>query len=144
MSWTKQPRWNKSAILNFKCKRYFLLKQVRTLQIRYTLNAKTASERFKDRPMSPAQSIDYWTRYVIRHKGAPHLKSHALNLTWYQYYLLDVILVSLTMVLSVVYSTFVVSRIIYRHFCLKGISNLKYKPEWFAQTNIALNIRLLY
>ena len=35
----------------------------------------------------------YWTEYVIRHKGAPHLRSGALDLTWYQYLLLDVIAV---------------------------------------------------
>lgn len=32
----------------------------------------------------------YWIEYVIRHKGAPHLLTAAINLTWYQYYLLDV------------------------------------------------------
>jgi len=62
-------------------------------------NAKIASSIFKDRPMSPKQSVVYWTEYVIRHKGAPHLKSHALNLTWYQYYLLDVIAVLLIVLL---------------------------------------------
>jgi glucuronosyltransferase len=33
----------------------------------------------------------YWTEYVIRHKGAPHLLSAVLDLAWYQYFLLDVI-----------------------------------------------------
>jgi len=45
-------------------------------------NSKIVSDRFRDRPMSPAESVVYWTEYVIRHKGAPHLKSHSLNLTW--------------------------------------------------------------
>jgi len=58
---------------------------------RYQKNAKIASERFKDRPMSPVESVVYWTEYVLRHKGASHLKSQALNLTWYQYLLIDVI-----------------------------------------------------
>lgn len=62
-----------------------------------------AAERFKDRPMSPAQTIDYWTRYVIRHKGAPHLKSHALNLTWYQYLLLDVLGVLFLIILFILF-----------------------------------------
>ncbi|CAI6350993.1 unnamed protein product [Macrosiphum euphorbiae] len=57
----------------------------------YIKNAKITSEIFKDRPMSPEKSVAYWTEYVIRHKGAPHLKSQALNLTWYQYFLLDII-----------------------------------------------------
>jgi glucuronosyltransferase len=33
----------------------------------------------------------YWTEYVIRHKGAPHLRSAVLELAWYQYEQLDVI-----------------------------------------------------
>lgn len=33
----------------------------------------------------------YWIEYVIRHKGAPHLRSAAQDLTWYQLYLLDVL-----------------------------------------------------
>ncbi|KAL5244409.1 hypothetical protein ACI65C_011819 [Semiaphis heraclei] len=47
---------------------------------KYAQNAKIASDRFKDRPLTPSKAVDYWTRYVIRHKGAPHLKSQALNL----------------------------------------------------------------
>jgi len=65
------------------------------IYFRYTKNAKITSEIFKDRPMSPEKSVVYWTEYVIRHKGAPHLKSQALNLTWYQYFLLDMITVVL-------------------------------------------------
>ncbi|XP_060842899.1 UDP-glucosyltransferase 2-like [Rhopalosiphum padi] len=76
---------------------------------KYMRNAKIASQRFKDRPMSPEQSVVYWTEYVIRHKGADHLKSHGLNLTWYQYFLLDVIaviLIFITLVLFVIYIFF--------------------------------------
>ncbi|XP_026811755.1 UDP-glucuronosyltransferase 2B2-like isoform X2 [Rhopalosiphum maidis] len=58
---------------------------------KYQKNAKIASEQFKDRSKSPADSVIYWTEYVLRHNGAPHLKSHVLNQTWYQYFLVDVI-----------------------------------------------------
>jgi hypothetical protein len=33
----------------------------------------------------------YWVEYVIRHKGAPHLRVAGLDLPWYQYHLIDVI-----------------------------------------------------
>lgn len=46
---------------------------------------------FNDRLVTPENLVNYWTKYVIRHKGAPHLKSNGLNLMWYQYFLLDVI-----------------------------------------------------
>lgn len=48
--------------------------------------------------MSPAQSVVYWTEYVVRHKGASHMKYRGLDLEWYQYYLLDVIAVILLFV----------------------------------------------
>lgn len=65
---------------------------------RYLKNAKRVSEIFKDRPMSPEKSVTYWTEYVIRHKGAPHFKLQSINLTWYQYFLLDFIVVLLMFV----------------------------------------------
>jgi len=57
----------------------------------YQKNAKIASERFKDQPMSPAESVVFWTEYILRHNGALHLKSHAQNLVWYQYFLVVVL-----------------------------------------------------
>ncbi|KAL5242909.1 hypothetical protein ACI65C_010319, partial [Semiaphis heraclei] len=81
---------------------------------KYTINAKTASNVFKDRPITPAQSVVYWTEYVLRHKGAPHLKSHAINLTWYQYYLLDVISFTLILISVVIFSIFKILKFIYK------------------------------
>jgi len=75
----------------------------------YAKNAKIASIRFKDRPMTPQQSVVYWTEYVIRHKSAPHIKSYALNLMWYQYLLLDVMVVALTFIFLV---TFLVYKVL--------------------------------
>jgi glucuronosyltransferase len=45
---------------------------------------------FHDRPMSTIDKAVYWVEYVIRHKGANHLRSPAVELKWYQYYLLDI------------------------------------------------------
>lgn len=57
---------------------------------RYTEKVKEFSDVFKDRPSTPLETSMYWIEYVIRHKGAHHLKSVATELYWYQYYLLDV------------------------------------------------------
>lgn len=48
----------------------------------------------------------YWTEYVIRHKGAPHLKSPARYMKWWEYYNLDVIGVLLLIVVSIVVLTY--------------------------------------
>ncbi|XP_065216417.1 UDP-glycosyltransferase UGT5-like [Planococcus citri] len=65
------------------------IKQV--LQPEYSINMKKVSEIFKDRPMSAMDTAIYWIEYVIRHKGAPHLRSAVADLHYYQYLLLDVI-----------------------------------------------------
>lgn len=41
--------------------------------------------------MSAMKTAVYWTEYVIRHNGARHLRTAALDLSWYQYLLLDII-----------------------------------------------------
>jgi len=70
---------------------------------RYKINAKIASQRLNDRPISPEKLVVYWMEYVIRHKGAPHLRSNSLNLSWYQYFLLDVIFVMLICIFLIIF-----------------------------------------
>jgi glucuronosyltransferase len=53
-------------------------------------NAEEISKRFKDRPMSPNQSVVYWTEHVIRHHGANYLRSAGLKLNSLQRHLIDV------------------------------------------------------
>lgn len=57
----------------------------------YAANVQRVSRIFRDRPLEPRKSALYWIEYVIRHKGAPHMRSAGLDLKWYQFYLLDVI-----------------------------------------------------
>ncbi|XP_046996465.1 UDP-glucosyltransferase 2-like [Schistocerca americana] len=70
-----------------------LLESLRTLlnDSGYRKRATMLSEAYKDRPMSPREAAVYWSEYVIRHKGARHLRSAAVDLEWYQLLLLDVI-----------------------------------------------------
>ncbi|KAI4468665.1 UDP-glucosyltransferase [Holotrichia oblita] len=58
---------------------------------KYKHNMEKMSKLFKDRPTSALETAIYWVEYVIRHRGAPHLRSIAVDLPWYQYYLVDVI-----------------------------------------------------
>lgn len=41
--------------------------------------------------MTPLETGVYWTEYVLRHKGAPHMASPARDLNWFQYYMYDVV-----------------------------------------------------
>ena len=51
---------------------------------------KKISALSKDEPESSLNRAVWWAEYVIRHNGARHLRSAALDLAWYQYLLLDV------------------------------------------------------
>ncbi|XP_069682313.1 UDP-glycosyltransferase UGT5-like isoform X2 [Periplaneta americana] len=74
----------------------------------YRENAKRMSKVYQDRPMSAMDTAIYWTEYVIRHKGAPHLRTAALDLAWYQYFLLDVLAVIMVCVTILLFVTYVV------------------------------------
>ncbi|XP_028144498.1 UDP-glycosyltransferase UGT5-like [Diabrotica virgifera virgifera] len=58
---------------------------------KYMENANKRSKIFHDQPMKPMDEAIFWCEYVIRHQGAPHLRSEALNLYWYQLYSMDIV-----------------------------------------------------
>lgn len=60
-----------------------------------TLAAKTVSKRYRDQPMTPLDTAVYWTEYVLRHNGAPHLRSASIDLNFWQYHSLDVLAILL-------------------------------------------------
>jgi glucuronosyltransferase len=57
---------------------------------KYSNNAKRLSNITKDRPMTPKETVVYWTEHVIRHQGGEHLKSVARHLNFIEYNLVDV------------------------------------------------------
>lgn len=58
---------------------------------RFSEKAKEISRIFQDSPMDAMELAMYHIEYVMRHKGAKHLKSVAIELTWYQNLLLDIV-----------------------------------------------------
>uniref|UniRef100_A0A8D1PPI3 UDP-glucuronosyltransferase n=1 Tax=Sus scrofa TaxID=9823 RepID=A0A8D1PPI3_PIG len=57
----------------------------------YKENAMWLSTIQHDQPVKPLDRAVFWIEFVMRHKGAKHLRPAAHNLTWYQYHSLDVI-----------------------------------------------------
>lgn len=51
---------------------------------------KSVSEQFRDRPMSPMDSAVYWVEHVAKHQGGLYMRSEAIDVPFYQYYLIDV------------------------------------------------------
>ncbi|XP_048664726.1 UDP-glucuronosyltransferase 1-2 isoform X3 [Marmota marmota marmota] len=72
----------------------------------YKENIMRLSRLHKDRPIEPLDLAVFWVEFVMRHKGAPHLRPAAHDLTWYQYHSLDVIGFLLAIVLGVAFIAF--------------------------------------
>lgn len=47
---------------------------------------------FRDVPLQPLYLAKFWVGYVVRHKGAPHLRSAGQDLSFTAYHNLDVYL----------------------------------------------------
>ncbi|XP_012860293.1 UDP-glucuronosyltransferase 2A3 isoform X3 [Echinops telfairi] len=57
----------------------------------YKENAMRLSAIHHDQPVKPLDRAVFWIEFVMRHKGAKHLRPAAHDLTWLQYHSLDVI-----------------------------------------------------
>ncbi|XP_008497819.2 UDP-glucuronosyltransferase 2C1 isoform X2 [Calypte anna] len=57
----------------------------------YKENILKLSKIHHDQPLKPLDRAVFWIEFVMRHKGAKHLRPAAHNLTWYQYHCLDVL-----------------------------------------------------
>ncbi|XP_021557981.1 UDP-glucuronosyltransferase 2A1 isoform X4 [Neomonachus schauinslandi] len=70
-----------------------LLNALRTVinEPSYKENAMRLSKIHHDQPVKPLDRAVFWIEFVMRHKGAKHLRPAAHNLTWFQYHSLDVI-----------------------------------------------------
>ncbi|KAH8246345.1 hypothetical protein KR038_001213, partial [Drosophila bunnanda] len=47
------------------------------------------SSLYRDRPLTAKQSVLYWTEYILRHHGAPHMQSPAVHMNFVELYNLD-------------------------------------------------------
>ncbi|KAL3288267.1 hypothetical protein HHI36_002715 [Cryptolaemus montrouzieri] len=62
---------------------------------KYGLKAKEFRDIFLDQPRTGLEEIVWWCEYVIRHKGAHHLRSPGADIPFYEYFMLDVLAVIL-------------------------------------------------
>ncbi|XP_063069610.1 UDP-glucuronosyltransferase-like isoform X8 [Engraulis encrasicolus] len=58
-----------------------------------------------DRPIEPLDLAVFWTEFVMRHKGAEHLRPAAHELNWVQYHSLDVMAFLLAIALTFLLAT---------------------------------------
>ena len=77
----------------------------------FAKNAKDASDRYRDQPMTPLETATFWVEYVIRHKGANHLKSGSQELSFLQYHNIDVFA---TMLLAPILVIYLLTKMLFR------------------------------
>ncbi|XP_041902148.1 UDP-glucuronosyltransferase 1A1-like isoform X1 [Corvus kubaryi] len=88
---------------------------------KYKENIQRLSDLHLDRPIHPLDLAVHWVEFVMRHKGAPHLRPAAHDLNWVQYHSLDVIAFLAAVVLLALFISFKCCLCCCRRcFCKKG------------------------
>lgn len=75
----------------------------------------------EDQPMKSLDRVVWWIEYVLRHKGARHLK--APQIPWYLYFMLDFIGAALISACLIIYIAYKAYRAIYD--CAKTLYSCK-------------------
>lgn len=57
----------------------------------YRNNMKRLSALHRDQPRHPLDTAVFWTEFVMRHKGAAHLRTESYKMPWYSYHSVDVV-----------------------------------------------------
>ncbi|XP_039481622.1 UDP-glucosyltransferase 2 [Drosophila santomea] len=69
---------------------------------KYTLAVRKFSALYRDRPLTPKQSVLFWVDYVLRHRGAPNLQSPAMHMGFIELHNLDIYALVLTILILLV------------------------------------------
>ncbi|KAK7925960.1 hypothetical protein WMY93_008270 [Mugilogobius chulae] len=94
-------------------------------QSHYRDNMQRLSRLHRDQPMSPMDQAVFWVEYVIRHKGAPHLRTQAFKMPWFSYYCLDVLLLLLAALCGTVFCVVA----LFRFLCCRNRNKIKQKLQ---------------
>ncbi|XP_059015986.1 UDP-glucuronosyltransferase 2B31-like [Mustela lutreola] len=86
----------------------------------YKENAMRLSRIHHDQPIKPLDRAVFWIEFVMRHKGAKHLRPASHDLTWFQYHSLDVIGFLLACVAAAIFVTTQCCLFCYRKFAKTG------------------------
>uniref|UniRef100_A0A336LTZ6 CSON000634 protein n=1 Tax=Culicoides sonorensis TaxID=179676 RepID=A0A336LTZ6_CULSO len=92
---------------------------------KYYEKAQDVSRVFKDSPIHPMDSAIFYVEYVMRHKGAKYLKSSAIELSWYENLLLDIVGLCFSIVILTILLIFLLVKLIKK--ALSQTKDLKLK-----------------
>ncbi|XP_035806760.1 UDP-glucuronosyltransferase 2C1-like isoform X2 [Amphiprion ocellaris] len=83
----------------------------------YRMNMQRLSRLHRDQPITPMDNALFWIEFVMRHKGAAHLKPASLRMSWYSYHSVDVALFLGGAVLLMVLTIFFFMRCLCNAMC---------------------------
>ncbi|XP_045762871.1 UDP-glycosyltransferase UGT5-like isoform X2 [Maniola jurtina] len=98
------------------------INSVTETKLRDTIDIVLADKRYKENIMklqsimhdqiqSPLEKAVWWTEYVIRHRGAEHLRAPSANMNWMEYYEIKLILcITIPLILLLAVSIFIILR----------------------------------
>ena len=93
------------------------IKEVLTNE-KYKKNIDHRSAILADQPMTGAETAAYWIEHVIKFGGG-HLKSHALDMAWYEFYMFDILaLIALVLLVVAILSVIFVMQL-WKQLCTK-------------------------
>lgn len=72
---------------------------------KYTQAVRKFSALYRDRPLTPRQSVLFWVDYVLRHHGAPNLQSPAVHMGFVELHNLDIYALVLAILIFLVFLT---------------------------------------
>ncbi|KAI1889519.1 hypothetical protein AGOR_G00163710 [Albula goreensis] len=91
----------------------------------YRMNMQRLSRLHRDQPMKPLDSALFWIEFVMRNKGAAHLRTESYRMPWYSYHSVDVIGVLLAAVLLII----LIIIAVIRYLCCRVCCNSKIKMK---------------
>uniref|UniRef100_A0A3Q3LY47 Uncharacterized protein n=1 Tax=Labrus bergylta TaxID=56723 RepID=A0A3Q3LY47_9LABR len=89
----------------------------------YRMNMQRLSRLHRDTPIKPLDSALFWIEFVIRHKGAAHLKAQSLQMPWYFYHSVDVFVFLAGALLLVLLTVFMLMRCFYNRMFKKKVKH---------------------
>lgn len=90
------------------------LKNILNPEKPYRQNMRKLSQLLHDKPMKPLDSAVFWIEYVMRNKGAAHLRTESYKLPWFVYHCLDVMVFFLVSALLIVSLIWISCRLLIR------------------------------
>uniref|UniRef100_A0A3B4TM14 UDP-glucuronosyltransferase n=3 Tax=Seriola dumerili TaxID=41447 RepID=A0A3B4TM14_SERDU len=85
----------------------------------YRMNMQRLSRLHRDQPMKPLDTALFWIEFVMRHKGAAHLRTESYRLPWYSYHSVDVMLLLAGVVLIILVTFVALIRCLCCKLCLR-------------------------